>query len=215
MSTIVRLSLREQVQADITDRVVRGDLQHGPVNEVDLAGQLGVSRTPVREALLALEGLGLLRRRTTGGFEVQPLHRQEVLDLYPMIAALEGLALASADPEALKAEAPMLRKLADAVVKAAKRGPDQAREADDAFHDQLVAAAGNDELRKLLSTIKTRLLRYEHAFMTDMPSVEASRRQHLAIVDAVERGDITAARAASEENWRHTMTHLLDVMGDA
>ena len=214
MSTIVRLSLREQVQADIADRLVRGDLRGGPVNEVELAAQLGVSRTPVREALMALEVLGLLQRRATGGFEALPLRRQEVLDLYPMIAALEGLALASADPVALAAEAPALRTLADAVVKAAKRGPDRARQADDAFHDRLVAAAGNDELRRTLGTIKTRLLRYEHAFMTDLPSVEESRRQHHAIVDAVARRDIAAARSALEENWRHTMDHLLEVMGD-
>ena len=78
---------------------MKGDLLPGNrLQDVLLAAELGVSRTPVREALLRLERDGLVESDPNRGFFVAPLSRKEVAEIYPMVWALECLALDSCEP---------------------------------------------------------------------------------------------------------------------
>src|SRR6516164_2816173 len=88
--------LREDVHALLRERIVSGGLMPGNrLQDVQLAAELGVSRTPVREALLRLEGEGLVESDPNRGFFVAPLSRKEVLEIYPIVWSLECLALDS------------------------------------------------------------------------------------------------------------------------
>src|SRR3954467_9053025 len=89
-----RPHLRSSLREGIRDMIVRQELLPGrSIGEVALSRKLGVSRTPVREALLALEQDGLVRSRHGRGFTVVPLTRQEAADTYPIIWSLERLAI--------------------------------------------------------------------------------------------------------------------------
>src|SRR6516164_2754414 len=96
---IAKKPLREDVHALIRERIVKGELLPGNrLQDVQLAAALGVSRTPVREALLRLEREGLVESDPNRGFFVAPLSRKEVLETYPIVWSLECLALDSCEP---------------------------------------------------------------------------------------------------------------------
>ena len=89
-----RKPLRAQVQREIRERIVDGRLPAGgSLNEIRLAGELGISRTPLREAMLGLEATGFLQSAMGRGFLVPPLEAPEFRDLATVLARLEPLAL--------------------------------------------------------------------------------------------------------------------------
>src|SRR6516164_1747566 len=93
---ISKKPLRDDIHALLRERIVKGGVPPGNrLQDVQLASELGVSRTPVREALLRLEREGLVESDPNRGFFVAPLSRQEVLEIYPMVWALKCLALDS------------------------------------------------------------------------------------------------------------------------
>lgn len=97
---IKRSALRTQVREEILNRMRAGAVSPGEqINEVQLAVELGVSRTPLREALIALEGEGQIASESGRGFQYKPLSAAEINDLAPVIATLEGLALELTAPQ--------------------------------------------------------------------------------------------------------------------
>src|SRR4028119_956924 len=97
--TITRVPLREQVHHAIIGRILREELAPGArLSDSALAGELGVSRTPVREALLRLEREGFLEVDVGRGFFVKPLSAGEVREVYPILWTLEVLALRTTLP---------------------------------------------------------------------------------------------------------------------
>lgn len=206
---IERPSVRDQVHHELLRKLLGGELAIGQnIDEPALAAELGVSRTPVREALSRLVQQGLVEHRQSRGFFVTPVTVQDAREIYPMLAALEGLALRTADPAVIAAALPRLAESAD-LTAAAAAGPRQAHAADDRFHDQIVALAGNARLTETVTTLKRLVHRFEHAYMTDSAALHTSTRQHHAIVDALSEGDLESAVRALDDNWRHGMDRLL------
>ena len=103
---IERRNLRSQVRDELLARMRSGLVQPGEgINEVQLATELGVSRTPLREALIALESEGQIESENGKGFRFVPLSAQEFEDLAPVMAALESLALELSPLEELRPSA--------------------------------------------------------------------------------------------------------------
>src|SRR6478735_2319718 len=91
---IERRTLRSQVREELLARMRSGEVSPGEsINEVQLAAELGVSRTPLREALIALESEGQIESENGKGFRFVPLSAREFEELCPIIVTLEGLAL--------------------------------------------------------------------------------------------------------------------------
>ncbi len=100
---IERKNLRSQVREELLTRMRAGAVQPGEgINEVQLAAELGVSRTPLREALIALESEGQITSENGKGFRFMPLSASEFEDLAPVLAALESLALELSPVEELQ-----------------------------------------------------------------------------------------------------------------
>ena len=105
MQPITRSTLRQEVRAAVLERLVSGQLAPGArVNETNLARELGVSATPVREALLSLEAQRFLRSTPGKGFAVAPLDAAEVHDIYSVLAVLDTQALRLAGPRGARLE---------------------------------------------------------------------------------------------------------------
>ena len=202
---IIRRRLREDVRDAILRLFTHGELMPGTrIKEADLAERLGVSRTPLREALMALEKEGFLESRPSKGFSVIPLTVEEVQETYPIIWSLEKLSLDLAHAEDI--DVTRLTALNARLAKSSD--PDEVKELDTEFHATLVGAAGNVRLTQLLDTVKLVVRRYGPAHMRDERLMAKSRKQHAAIVRACGRGDLAEAASLLETHWRFGMESI-------
>src|SRR4051794_1931565 len=94
MQVIERQRARDQVRARLREMIGEGTLAPGQrLDEMGLAAAIGASRTPVREALIALEQEGLVQSRPNHGFSVAPMDERLVREVYPILGALEAAAV--------------------------------------------------------------------------------------------------------------------------
>jgi DNA-binding GntR family transcriptional regulator len=206
--TITRVPLREQVHHAIVGRILREELKPGArISDSALAQELGVSRTPVREALLRLEREGFLEVDVGRGFFVKGLSADEVRDAYPILWTLEVLALRTSPPATRKAVAELDR--INAELGRAGDDPERRIDLDIAWHRALLERCGNERLMQMIAALKAVIRRYEYAYMQDSGLIPVSTRTHDEIARAVERGEVEAAVPMLENNWRFTMEQLL------
>lgn len=205
-----RRLLREQVYAALRQWIVQGVLRPGEqLRDTELAARLGVSRTPVREALRRLEDEGLVQAAAHRWTRVAPLDPGDAQRIYPLVIALEVLAARLAAPLLGPAD---LQAMADANLELDEalraRDATRAAAADRAFHAVFVERAGNPELSRVLHGLKTKLERLEAAYFGDALAGERSVAEHEAILRAFHRGDAAAAARAVRANWTHSLRRL-------
>jgi DNA-binding GntR family transcriptional regulator len=204
--------LANEVRDALRERIMSGELAPlARIRETQLAGELGVSRTPLREALFQLACEGLIRCEPERGFRVEPLDPREVREAYPMIWTLEALAVRSAGPfvqTALAELEQINRQLADAL------DPEPALELDAQWHDALVAACNNQRLRTTLRGLRRAVRRYENVYMSDTVLQGQSVEQHSAIATALRANQLDLAIAGLEANWHDGMRVLLRKLGE-
>ncbi|QFU89110.1 GntR family transcriptional regulator [Amycolatopsis sp. YIM 10] len=199
---------RDELEELLRTRILAAEIAPGErINESAVAEELGVSRTPVREALLRLEGGGLVRFERGRGFLAAPLSAEQVRETYPIIAHLEVLAV-TATGAALRGLAPKLAETNTAF--AAVETAAEAHELDAAFHRILVSRCGNRRLIGLIGGLWRDILRYEHVYFADAHDRHRSALQHAAIVDAVAAGEAEIAARAVADNTTESMHLLLD-----
>lgn len=198
---IQRANLREQVKTEILERLAAGSLTPGAsINEAQLAGELGISRTPLREALIGLQQDGVIVSEAGKGFSWAPVSVQEFTEITPIIAALEALALRETPLAALQAIA--TRLLAEAKAYSSNRAVHRELiSADDRWHGIFLAACPNTRLVELIATQKTALHRYERLIVRDDAIVSRAAEEHQAIAECLVAGDKDGAIAALEKNW--------------
>jgi DNA-binding GntR family transcriptional regulator len=206
---VQRHLLRDDVQAAVLGKLIRGDYPVGTrINEVHLAAELGVSRTPLREALSALANDGLIEARPSRGFWLSPLTDTEVRETYPIISELEQFALRTSDAAQLAATAPRLRDHARDIQRSSD--PVVAQAADDEWHDLLMSACSNERLKRLICDQKLVVHRYEHAYLSDPSALGESAAQHARIADAIAAGDVEDACRELDRNWLTGMERLIE-----
>jgi DNA-binding GntR family transcriptional regulator len=205
--------MSDAVAIELRNMIVDGRLPAGErINEVHLSRQLGVSRTPLREALFNLESEGFVRSDLARGFSVAPLSVREVRESYPILQSLEALALRSIGQLA-GATAPELRKINEKLATVA--GDSAAGQlVDHEWHDALLAACPNRRLLDLIARLKETVSRYERLYMRDVSLARASVAQHLRVIDALEANDLDRAVRELEENWRFALETLLVRLGE-
>ena len=201
--------------------IVHGRLPPGArIAEGPLAEMLGVSRTPVREALQRLRQEGLLVEvgggsGLRGRLAVAPLQRERREELYALVGAIEALAvrgLSKVEAAQREALARQLERIERAFhSEARRRAPEYDRlfELHQAFHRALVEAAAGPGTRAVLRTIKPQMDRYEW-FYAPMagPDFTATRREHAAIVDAVRHGNAPELERTVRANWLNAAQRL-------
>jgi DNA-binding GntR family transcriptional regulator len=191
----------------VVDQVTAGELKPGQaVTEAELSRSLGVSRTPVREALLRLEAEGALDSTPARGFTVRPLSPEEAAELYPILATLEQLAVSTSPPRALDLAA--LRAIDTALL--ATSDPVERWRLDTTFHDTIVSACPNASLRTMIHALRVRVARYELAFMRDGDRESHAAPLHEQILAALDDADLASAANLIGRNWEGSRAMVLN-----
>ncbi len=208
-AAVARVCLRDAAYDRIRDWILDGTLAPGePLRDEALAEGLGMSRTPVREALQRLEDEGLVVTSATRRTFVSPVTLTQARDVFPIVTALETLGLELAAPR-MDADALAAMRAANVRLSAALEAGDAgaALEADTALHATFIARAGNAELAALLAELKSKVRRIERTFWGGADRT-ASVRDHDALIAALEAGDVATARAVLQRNWERGLEWL-------
>jgi DNA-binding GntR family transcriptional regulator len=216
--------LRQRAYEFIQEGIVSGRLAVGSqLSEMSLAQQMGISRTPVREAIRRLVHEGLLEQLPRYGTIVRTPDRRDIVELYELREALEGYAVGRAAAGIAAKNLALLAQLCDEINrlgaglrrsgKPALEGElmEQFLAADLAFHMVIVRAAGNGRLLKTVSEsrVLTRVIgmkRQEHTAVV----VEETYRYHSRILRALRRGDAKAAHELLVDHIRRSKEEALE-----
>lgn len=209
-----RQPLRDRVHRYLRDGILSGRYSFGQrLAELEVAAELQLSRTPVREAFRKLELEGLVRYEVGRGVTVTYLGPRDMPELYEIMVALEGMAARLAarriSPEAGEA----LQASLEAVEGALDRGDvEAAREAHERFNDQIFRSAGNRRLYELL----TRFAGYiERTRSVSWPArIEEIRADHRALVEAIRGGDLDRAEQVMREHVDRSRQTYLRALGE-
>jgi DNA-binding GntR family transcriptional regulator len=204
---INRVPLGTQVYGEIRQLIERGELAPAArVRDAELAGRLGVSRTPVREALLRLALEGLLDADTGRGFRVRQLDRSELRDVGAILAELEPLALRGAG----EFPAERLERLGEIARQLEQTRGDIGRavELDEAWHELLLEGCPNRRLRELIATLRQVPRRYAYAYLREAGRVSLSTLHHTRLLAALRAGDLEAAVRLLERRWRRGIEEM-------
>jgi DNA-binding GntR family transcriptional regulator len=200
----IRPNLREQIKDVILQRILDGSYPPGArLVETRIAQELGVSQAPVREALRDLEQLGCIVHEPFRGCSVRAFSAEELLEAFPVRAALEALAARLAAERITEGELLRLAELLDTMRAAARRGDahDQSQ-ANASFHATIVRAARNVTLERQWQLLEP----FSRTYLTvSQPGTDllALSERHIPILEALRARDPDAAAAAMHQ-------HLMD-----
>ncbi|MEM7546508.1 MAG: GntR family transcriptional regulator [Pseudomonadota bacterium] len=182
--------------------------------ESELAETMGMSRTPVREAVVALEGQGLLEVRPRKGVRITPVSPADMAEIYDVLTELESLAAANAAVVGYGEEdlAPIEDAIdrMDAALAAEDR--DTWAVADDMFHTELVRLGRNTRLAAIVRMMADQVRRARLVTLYIRPLPVASNADHRAVLDAIRRGDAEAARAIHRAHRANAKTALVGLL---
>ncbi|PSJ58024.1 GntR family transcriptional regulator [Kumtagia ephedrae] len=191
-------SLSARVYSEIERMILTGDMQPGSrIKEAVLAGQMAVSRAPVREATRALVEAGLLVFIPARGVFVREMSHREIAENYDVRSLLTGLMCAQAAERRTGAEAAKLNRLItdmDAAIAAGRIA--RYYEINLAFHDLIGRIADHSCARRVYND----LIRETHFLRRSLSSPEQTNLEHRSIAEAIERGDAELARQRGLEH---------------
>ena len=208
---ISRSSLSEQVAHHLRERISSRELLPGlHLDEGELASELGVSRTPVREALRQLAAQGLVEIRSRRGSFVSALTLEDEREIIPILARLEGWVAHEAAERATATDVERLSRLSARLVRvAAEEDADGYWEANRAFHLALQRLAGNRSLENLLGELRRKLDLAGHRSLLAPGRIRRALAGHRAVLKAIQgRRPVEA-----EERMRDHLLRELDLLG--
>lgn len=199
---LASVSRGEQVYRHITEAIQTGELKPGMrLREVELAQWLGMSRTPVREALGRLANEGLIANDLQRGMIIAELDHQMVTELYAMREVLEGTAAGLAARYASQAEIAILRQI---IKQDRQTGIDIAALTSNnkLFHQALYRSAHNRYLLKTLSTLRDSMALLGQTTLAIPGRAHSAIAEHVELVSAIEAHDCQAAESAARRHIR-------------
>jgi DNA-binding GntR family transcriptional regulator len=205
--TIPRTPLRDEVYRNLLDRIHRGELTPGlRVRDTALAAELGVSRTPVREALLRLTRDGVLESDMGRGFRLRPLARTEIREIGAILGSLESLAF-ELSPDFPEERLERLAQL-DRALEQARGNMAGCLDLEDEWHGVLLAGCPNRRLLELITSLRQVPRRYLSAYMRAAGRLALSTAPHGKVLHALHQGDRAAALQVFQHQWRRGIAEL-------
>lgn len=206
-------SLGETAVLEIRRAIQEGQLPTGThLTETDIAEWLGMSRTPVREAMRKLESEGLLLNQPFRGAMVMRLDVEDIRQLFAVRELLESAAAGWCAENATASEIEALRELIRQEAEALS-DPRALMALNRRFHDAILDAAHNHFLRKAAVGVQASFPLLGDSNLLDKPRARAAHAQHLTILKAIEARNVARAEAAAREHVRHSLEYRLARIG--
>ncbi len=193
-----RSNLRDRVRQHLIEYLQEGRQQlHKTINLASMARELGVSVTPVREALTQLQAANIVEAVPNRGFIISRMRRNEAADLYDLLANLEVVALenTSYSPEQLNE----LARLAN--ILSTKGQSNSIVSEKFKFHRMLTQFYTNDIAQQWLENLRLRVLLYEHTYLNDLEYQTQWISSYAGLVSAIREENVPTASLILKMNW--------------
>ena len=207
-------SLEEKVYLSLEEQIISQKLRPGEsVTEMKLSRELGVSRTPVREALQRLDREGLIKLIPNKGAVVLGISEQDLIDIYKIRMRLEGLAARIA---AEKRDEELCRELHDNVELTefymTKGNIEKVKNLDSEFHDIIYRCCESRMLGKTLSELHRYIASYRKLSLAVSGRIDRSLSEHREIYEAIVGGNADAADALMSKHVERALENLLQII---
>ncbi|MED4208186.1 GntR family transcriptional regulator [Priestia megaterium] len=211
----VRMSAKERAFSQIQRWIIDGTLLPGErLVDAELAEALGVSRTPIREALQLLEIQGLVELLPRKDTRVKNIEKEDILKMYSTLSSLHALAAEAASlvilPEQIEQLKTLNAQFGDAI---ANGTPYEAMELDEQFHNLIIDISDNPYISSFSSSLQIHIRRFKYVFLKQpMSGTHASVQEHSAIIDAMEERDYEKASVMMKQNLIRPMHELYELI---
>ncbi|KEK24669.1 GntR family transcriptional regulator [Bacillus gaemokensis] len=205
-----RVSAKSLVLTQLQDWIIEGVLQPDEkINDGELAEALGVSRTPVREALQVLELSGLVEMVPGQKTKISPIKLEDVPVIYETIAGLHTIVGKQAIHQINEAELIQLSEINDAFKNAIdEKNSKQVLNLDIQFHSAIVSIAKNTYIEPFLANIQLHVLRLEYLFFQNFIPARKSIEEHNLIIQALKEQDAIQIEKIMSQNWLRPMKEI-------
>ena len=210
---INRFSMREEVYNTLLGWIMEGELRPGEkILDKDLAEKMGVSRTPVREALRRLEDKELVESSANRWTRVAEISIDEAEKIYPILWTMEELAVAQAIENLTEIDFKRMEAINNTLDKALDDGdPIAASRADAQFHDIYIERSNNHFLINILQDLKIRHRRVEVTYFEGSACAKDSVAEHRLILEALRSGDLARIQSMIRSNWQSSLNRLKSI----
>lgn len=194
--------LREIVYEELKRQILMGKITPGMrMMEVELAEEMGVSRTPVREAIRKLEKEGLVTIEPRRGAYASDISVKDMVDVLEVREDLEGFAAFLAADRITQAEVDELREITENYSEAVRNNDTEKMITfDERFHKKIVASSGNKTLIQLSETVQELALRFRYLYYDDFSRYVNMPVEHKEIIDALTSGNGDMARQSADDH---------------
>ena len=210
---LVHSSLHQEVADRLRERIFDGELAPGAfVDEIALCEDMGISRTPLREALKVLTAEGLVRHEPRRGCFVAEVTEQDLDEIFPVIALLEGRCAHEAALHASDADLQELEALHDRLARSAKsKRINDYYATNFAIHEAIIQLAGNRWLAQVITDLR-KIVKLARLQQLHAPGrLEQSLSEHLAVFAALKARDAEGAEAAMRTHLTRQRGALRDL----
>ena len=196
-------AIHDAVAEGILSRVLPPGWRLG---EERLASLFSVSRTPVREALMRLESESLAARNRRSGLVVADVSAEQILEIYVIREALDGIAARQAAHFSSPVDIAALTRLNDALASAAAEGAyERMASLNVEFHTALARASRNEMLQRFVDQVHQAVRRFKRTTFSEPDRAEEAVREHRAIIEAIKEQDEVAAEEAARRHMKHAL----------
>ena len=211
-----RKSLGQHVFENLKNAIVKGDMQPGGrLIESRLAETLGISRTPVREAIHKLEREGYLRKLSRGGFSVLGLSREDVEETFGIRSVLESYAARLAAEKHRKADLKPLEKKINLYQKHLDcRDHDALPDINTEFHDMLYALSRSPKLIHMINNLRDQIYRFRQLLLRDEKMARMSNEDHKQMLERIRLRDADGVERLVREHLSRGQKAVMDSYDD-
>ena len=206
------IPLRDVVFNTLRSAIITGELSPGErLMEIKLANELGVSRTPVREALRKLEREGLVITTARKGAEVAPINERDLKEVLEVRKSLESLACQLAAQKITPEQVEELSAMNSSIAQAIEENDIEAiTQLDIDFHEVIYQITENRRLIDILHQLKEHILRYRLQYIKDMKNKKNIVEEHKKIISALESHNPKASRREIERHIELQEKYILN-----
>ena len=208
--------LRDVVFETLRDAIIQGQLRPGErLMEIQLAEEMGVSRTPVREALRKLELEGLIVMIPRKGAYVAGISVKDIVDVFEVRAALESLAAGLAAERITEQELEELERALVQISEASSSNLDAVVLTDTNFHEIIYRASRNQRLTQLITNLQEQIQRFRTTSLAQPGRTKTAIEEHRKIVEAISERNVELAQALAREHIENAEQSLLSALREA